>query len=263
MDVLEAVDWKQEGWQALVRAVRAGKPRVTDAAPPRDSAMWRIYGPLVAAARENRPFVIGQLGQSLDGRIATGTATGQPEMINGRAGIEHLHRLRALVDAVVVGVGTAIADNPQLTVRHVDGPHPIRVVVDPSGRLPDDARMLCNDGVGRIVIQACNHTRPDGIECIELPCGPEGMNPASILAALRDRGLRRILIEGGAHTLSRFLGEGLLDRLHVLVAPLILGHGISGIDLPGLGEIGNAIRPAMRAYGLPGGDILMDCELTR
>lgn len=258
MDVLEAVDWEQEGWNALVRAVRAR----TAPAAARDTALWRIYGPLVGAACEKRPFVIGQLGQSLDGRIATGTANGQPEMINGKAAIEHLHRLRALVDAVVVGVGTAIADDPQLTVRHVDGPHPIRVVVDPSGRLPDHARMLCDDGVGRIVIQACNHTRPEGIECIELPCGPEGMNPASILAALQERGLSRILIEGGAHTLSRFLAQGLLNRLHVLVAPLILGHGITGIDLPAVRDFGNAIRPTMRAYGLPGGDILMDCDLT-
>src|SRR5690349_18583035 len=119
MDVLEALDWEQEGWNALVRAVRA---RTAPASlPSHDTAMGRIYGPLVAAACENRPFVIGQLGQSLDRRIATGTATGQPELINGKAAIEHLHRLRALVDAVVVGVGTAIADDPHLTVRHVDG----------------------------------------------------------------------------------------------------------------------------------------------
>jgi riboflavin-specific deaminase-like protein len=166
-----------------------------------------------------------------------------------------------LVDAVVVGVSTAIADDPMLTVRHCDGTHPVRVVVDPWGRLPDHARVLCDDGVGRIVIQAGRQARPHGVERIELPCGEDGIAPATILAALHERGLRRILIEGGAHTLSRFLASGRLNRLHVLLAPVILGSGITGIDLPAIGDISHAIRPRMHSYALPDGDILLDCDL--
>ena len=75
------------------------------------------------------PVVIGQLGQSLDGRIAT--PTGASKYINGKEALAHLHRIRAKVDAVIVGVGTAIADDPQLTTRHVPGPSPVRVVIDP------------------------------------------------------------------------------------------------------------------------------------
>ena len=78
-------------------------------------------------------MVVGQIGQSLDGRIAT--ESGHSKYINGPAGLTHLHRLRALVDAVVIGVGTAIADDPQLTVRRVSGQQPARVVIDPKGRL--------------------------------------------------------------------------------------------------------------------------------
>src|SRR5262249_39386848 len=78
-------------------------------------------------------MAVGQVGQSLDGRVAT--ESGHSHYINGPAGLAHLHRLRALVDAVVVGVGTALTDNPQLTVRRVTGPQPARVVIDSGGRL--------------------------------------------------------------------------------------------------------------------------------
>ncbi|HEV7823266.1 MAG TPA: RibD family protein, partial [Burkholderiales bacterium] len=90
-------------------------------------------------------IVVGQIGQSLDGRIAT--ASGHSRYINGPAGLCHLHRLRSLVDAVLVGVGTALADDPQLTVRHVAGPHPARVVLDPKGRLAGCAKVFTCDGV--------------------------------------------------------------------------------------------------------------------
>src|SRR5437764_1940338 len=95
---------------------------------------WQeIFGPLRQGAADEL-VVVGQFGQSIDARIAT--PTGSSHYINGPAGLAHLHRLRALVDVIVVGVGTALADDPQLTVRRVAGPSPARVVLDPSGRLP-------------------------------------------------------------------------------------------------------------------------------
>ena len=107
-----------------------------------------MFGPLRAGMVDDI-MVVGQLGQSLDGRVAT--QTGHSHYINGPAGLAHLHRLRALVDAVVIGIGTALADDPQLTVRRVSGPQPVRVVIDPGGRLPPSARLLANDGVRRIL----------------------------------------------------------------------------------------------------------------
>ena len=94
--------------------------------------------------------------------------SGHSHYINGEAGLAHLHRLRALVDAVVVGVGTAIADDPQLTVRRVDGPSPARVIVDPNGRLPPTARVLAADGIRRLVVTAADaRTRlPGGVEVV-------------------------------------------------------------------------------------------------
>src|SRR6187399_453631 len=188
------------------------------------------FGPLRRGSIDGL-VVVGQIGQSIDGRIAT--VTGHSKYINGPAGLAHLHRLRALVDAVLVGIGTAVADDPQLTVRRVPGPSPARVVLDPRGRLPADARVLTADGVRRIVIaaQGVRPSLPEGIEIAEIPARGGEIAPAAILAALAERGLRRILIEGGAHTVSRFIAAGCLDRLHVMVAPIMFGSGQTGVTL--------------------------------
>ncbi len=133
-----------DGWRDALAAIRAGRPG--------NLPRWNeIFAPL-AASQVDELIVIGQIGQSLDGRAAT--ATGHSHYINGSDGLDHLHRLRALVDAVVVGVGTAIADDPQLTVRRVAGENPARVIIDPNGRLPATARAFRDDGTRRIVITA-------------------------------------------------------------------------------------------------------------
>jgi diaminohydroxyphosphoribosylaminopyrimidine deaminase / 5-amino-6-(5-phosphoribosylamino)uracil reductase len=204
--------------------------------------------------------VVGQIGQSLDGRIAT--ETGHSHYINGPAGIAHLHRLRALVDAVVVGVGTATADDPQLTVRHVTGPNPVRVVIDPNGRLPGKAKLLAADGVRRLIVTASAATvLPAGIEIVTLPTTGGRIEPSAILAALAERGLRRILIEGGADTVSRFLSADCLDRLHVVVAPIILGSGRPGITLPPIDRADQALRAPVRTHRL-GDEVLFDVDLS-
>src|SRR5690348_16811834 len=114
------------------------------------SQPWsEIFGPL-RRGHADELMVVGQIGQSLDGRIAT--ESGHSKYINGPAGLTHLHRLRALVDAVVIGVGTALADDPQLTVRRVSGPQPARVVIDARGRLSAGAKLLARDGVRRLVV---------------------------------------------------------------------------------------------------------------
>jgi riboflavin-specific deaminase-like protein len=205
--------------------------------------------------------VVGQIGQSLDGRIAT--ISGHSHYINGPAGLAHLHRLRALVDAVVIGVGTALADDPQLTVRRVLGPNPARVVLDPAGRLSAGARMFASDGVRRLVVTAVGvwPELPAEIEIIRLPATQRHIAPAAILAALAERGLRRVLIEGGAETVSRFLVAGCLDRLHVVVAPTILGAGRPSFILPPVEYAHEALRAPMRIHRLDD-EALFDCDLA-
>src|SRR5262245_37114019 len=127
-----------------------------------------IFGPLRRGVIDDL-VLVGQCGQSIDARVAT--ASGHSHYINSESGLIHLHRLRALVDAVVIGVGTAIADDPRLTVRRVKGPNPARVVVDPKGRLPATARVLAADGIRRLVVTTGNAPAalPAGVEIVPLP----------------------------------------------------------------------------------------------
>jgi riboflavin-specific deaminase-like protein len=218
------------------------------------------FGPLRRGTVDDL-VVVGQIGQSIDGRIAT--VTGHSKYINGPAGLAHLHRLRALVDAVLVGIGTAVADNPLLTVRRCAGPNPARIVLDPRGRLSPDAKVLTEDGVRRLVITAegIEPKLPAGVEIVAVAAPGGEIAPSAILAALRQRGLARVLIEGGAHTVSRFIAAGCLDRLHVMVAPIMLGAGQSGVTLKPIATADLALRAPMRAH-LIGDEVLLDCDLT-
>jgi riboflavin-specific deaminase-like protein len=241
----------RDSWPAVPQAFRAGA-----LLPP----PWEeLFGPLRTGGVDQL-VIVGQVGQSLDGRIAT--TSGHSHYINGPEGLAHLHRLRAMVDAVVVGIGTVLVDDPQLTVRRVAGPNPARVVVDPRGRLPATARVLAADGVDRLVVteEGVHLDLPAGVEAIVLPAHSRHIAPASILAALAARGFRRIMIEGGAHTISRFLAAQCFDRLHVMIAPLILGAGPPAFNLEPIARVDEALRPPVHAHRL-GNEILFDCDL--
>ena len=208
-----------DSWTAVPEVFRTS----TDPLPP----PWEeLFGPL-RAGRVDDLVVVGQIGQSLDGRVAT--ATGHSHYINGPAGLAHLHRLRALVDAVVIGVGTALADDPQLTVRRVSGPQPgagRHRSGRPASRRRQAARRRRRPPPGRdpapapMPRAAARHRdrRP-----AQRPTARSRRRRS--LRRSRERGFRRVLIEGGADTVSRFLAAQCLDRLHVMVAPIILGSG--------------------------------------
>jgi diaminohydroxyphosphoribosylaminopyrimidine deaminase / 5-amino-6-(5-phosphoribosylamino)uracil reductase len=213
----------------------------------------------IRAAPPDQPYVVAQLGQSLDGRIAT--VSGDSRWINGADALDHLHALRAAVDAVVVGVGTVVADDPQLTVRRVAGEHPARVVIDPTGRTPDGARCFHQDGTSRFCVMATDTSLPHGVRPIILQRIGATICPAEIVRHLFSLGLRRILIEGGSDTISRFIDAGMVDRLHVLLAPIILGSGRPGLTLAPIMSVTQAMRPAARVHVFPDGDVLFDCDL--
>jgi diaminohydroxyphosphoribosylaminopyrimidine deaminase / 5-amino-6-(5-phosphoribosylamino)uracil reductase len=225
-------------------------------------AEWvKLFGPIIEGGR-SATFIVGQLGQSLDGRIAT--QTGHSKYINGEPGLRHLHRLRALCDGVIVGVGTAVADDPMLTVRLCEGDSPARIVIDPRGRMPISAKLLRDDGARRIIITAhdTSVSVASDVEIIRLRRGVDGrLSPHEIKSALGDVGLRRLLLEGGSHTISGFVAAGAMDRLHMLVAPMIVGSGQAGLALPPINLIDEALRPPTMAH-LVGNEVIFDCDLS-
>jgi len=247
-------------WQSFGNAVNA------DAA-----LLLNRYLPLLAPQ-----LVIGQLGQSLDGRIAT--TNGHSHYVTGPESLVHLHRLRALVDAVVVGAGTVLADDPQLTVRHCPGPNPLRVVLDPLRKLPLQRRLFCDGQAPTLVLasipapalapdpEAAPIPDPDPAAgrtetaLLSVSDDGSGFAPAAVLSLLAARGAQRILVEGGGITVSRFLAAGALDRLHVVVAPILIGSGRPGLTLPAIDHLDQALRPAHRRESL-GEDVLYELQL--
>ena len=144
-----------------------------------------------------------------------------------------------------------------LNVREVEGPCPARVVIDPNFRLPDCARMVGDGASAMFAIQSEARGRPEGVTPIVVPTTGGSIAPADIVASLAERGFKRILIEGGATTVSAFLAAGALNRLHLSIAPVVIGSGPVGINLPPIDELDCALRPAAATYHL-GEDVVFD-----
>ncbi|MEM9330303.1 MAG: RibD family protein [Pseudomonadota bacterium] len=212
-----------------------------------------------AAIKASGKLVIGQLGQTLDGCIAT--PTGDSKYINSDCGLRHLHAVRSVVDGVLVGVGSVNADNPKLTVRLCEGNHPARIVIDPRGRVNLDSDIF-KDGNGDVMVvtsERTDHPAKKIARILSLPDDQFHIDPTAIVEALHGIGLERLLVEGGNRTLSTFLDAGVLDRLHLIVAPVIMGGGLSGLELSPIDKLHEALRPAVTLYPL-GRDVLFDCN---
>ena len=225
-------------------------------------ALVELYLP-ICSATSARPITIGHMGQSLDGFIAT--HSGDSRYVTGDENMRHMHRLRALCDAVIVGAGTVAADDPQLTTRHVTGPNPLRVVIDPMARLSSHFHVFQDGDAPTLYIYATRYVSgavpPHGrAEVLGVGEGPSGPDLAEVVAHLRRRGCARIFVEGGGVTVSAFLASGLLDRVQVTVAPMFIGGGRPAFRLPAANLLTDCARPGYRVFRM-GGDMLFDCDL--
>lgn len=227
--------------------------------PDEARALLDLYLPLLPR-HPQATLTLGHLGQSLDGYIATDR--GESCFVTGPANIIHLHCLRALSDAVLVGAETIAADNPRLTTRLVPGPSPWRVILDPRRRLPLNRHVFQDGAAPTLLVHAEGLEAPERwgqAELLAVPVREGRLQLDALVAALHQRGLHRLFIEGGGLTVSSFLAAGLLDRLQVTVAPLLIGGGRRGLSLPAFPALGDCLRPTCRVFRM-GGDILFDCQ---
>jgi 3,4-dihydroxy 2-butanone 4-phosphate synthase/GTP cyclohydrolase II len=218
-----------------------------------------------AAAPAWRPYVVLKYAQTVDGRIAT--RLGDARWISSEAERRISHGLRAACDAVLVGVGTAIVDDPQLTVRMVPGSSPLRVVLDSTLRLPPTARLLDNQA-GTIVIttehsseerRSALRARAVGVHVVD--AGPRGVDLASALRALRELGVASLLVEGGGRVITSFFAEKLVDRLVLGIAPTIMGTGIDAVGDLDVARVAESIRLTNRSVHEAGGDLLVAVDV--
>jgi diaminohydroxyphosphoribosylaminopyrimidine deaminase/5-amino-6-(5-phosphoribosylamino)uracil reductase len=222
-------------------------------------------------ADEQYPRVTVKFAQTLDGRVAT--VTGDSQWISSPASRKLAHRLRREHDAVVVGIGTVLADDPMLTVRLVRGRDPLRVIVDSHLRTPLDARVLGEGAAHRTLIattEGADQGRAKaleraGAEVLPLPTRDNraGVDLRGLLAALGQRGVRSALVEGGAGVITSFLKEQLVDRVVVFIAPKIIGRGTDAVGDLGITRLGEAIEFSTVKVRRLGPDIVFDGLLSR
>lgn len=217
-----------------------------------------LYLP-VCFASARQPLTLGHLGQSLDGRIAT--EGGASCYVTGPANITHLHRMRALCDVILVGATTIRNDNPRLTTRRVAGANPVRAILDTQLRLHRDFNVFQDDAAPTLIFCDKRITQKSvgQAQVIGVPTQDDKLSLVAILEQLHQRGLYAVFIEGGGITVSRFLQAGLLDRLQVAVAPLLIGSGRPSITLPVIEDLNNGLRPRHRLF-MMGDDVLFDCQ---
>jgi riboflavin-specific deaminase-like protein len=225
--------------------------------------LFDLYSPICSVGhKQSESYVVAHLGQSLDGRIAA--ENGASRYVTGPDNITHLHRLRALCDAVIVGASTVQHDNPRLTTRRVSGDSPVRVVLDPRARLHEDYGVFQDGASTTLVVRAARDRQPAKVGLAEVMSVAVDNNTRqlclnTLIKQLRQRGLHRLFVEGGGVTVSHFLQQGLLDRLHLAIAPLIIGSGRPGLSLPPISDLSDAIRQPCRRFEM-GQDVLFDLQ---
>ena len=215
------------------------------------------------------PFVTIKYAQTLDGRIAT--ATGQSQWISSAPSMKFTHKLRAEHDAILVGAGTVIKDNPELTVRLVRGRNPLRVIVDSALNIPQQSKVLQNLPQNKTIIATIKKTGDPrfqrltnlGAEIITIAADKQGnVDLKKLLKMLAKRNISSVLIEGGAQIITSILINNLANRLVTIIAPKILGKGIEAVGDLKINNLDLAKMLSIRKIARSGDDIILDSRLT-
>ena len=211
--------------------------------------------------RTDRPWVVLKYAQTVDGRIAT--ATGDSKWISGASERQLAHALRAACDAVLVGVGTVLSDDPQLTVRLVPGASPMRIALDTQLRTPPTAKILSPDTPTILVASTSapadrrSALEATGARIRTVAPGPGGLDLTATFQDLATLGVRTLLVEGGARIITSLLRARLVDRLVFSLSPTVLGAGTEAVGDLGSARVTDGLRLVNRSVHLVDDDVVL------
>jgi len=221
-------------------------------------------------ATKHAPFVTVKFAQSLDGRIAT--LAGESKWISGSGARRFVHRLRREHDAILVGIGTVLIDDPQLTVRLVPGRDPLRIIVDSHLRIPLTARVLAEGAAsGTLIVtgKSADRSRAEeikslGAEVLRLPSSKDnsGIDIARLLKELGRRGIASVLVEGGKGIITSLLKARAVDRMVAVIAPKLVGQGIEAVGDLGIKKLDDAIVFSSVKTRRLGADMIFDGRIS-
>lgn len=216
------------------------------------------------------PFVTVKYAQTLDGRIAT--ATGHSQWISSDTALKYAHELRAEHDAVLVGVGTVMKDNPELTVRHIRGRNPLRIVIDSSLKIPLEAKLLQKPWIAKTLVATTkNEDDPkfrrladSGVEMATIEADQYNkVDLNKLLKYLALKGISSVLVEGGSKVITTFLINNLVTRLITIIAPKIIGKGIEAVGDLHITDLNCAKNLSFQKIKRTGPDIIIDSRINR
>jgi GTP cyclohydrolase II len=215
---------------------------------------------------KSRPYVVLKYAQTLDGRIAT--TDGDSKWISGEEERRVSHALRAACDAILVGVGTVVRDDPKLTVRLVPGTSPQRVVLDSKLRIPMSAKVL-DETASTIIVtggavdpRKSEALRSRRVSVISAGSASDGVDIGAALLSLRNLGIRCLLVEGGARVITSMLASGVVDRLIVSIAPTIIGAGTDAVGDLSIRRIADGLTLGNRSIHAVGDDVLLAWDVA-
>ncbi len=259
---------KMYSFCALERLRQAGIEVVTGVCEEECREANEIYFKYRATGQ---PFITVKFAETLDGRIAT--AAGDSQWISSPASLRLAHQLRREHDAIMVGIGTVMADDPQLTVRLVDGRDPLRIVVDSRLRIPDGARVLAGGAARHTLIATTNGINAGragelehlGAEVLRLSSASDSsvVDLIELLDVLGRRSIASVLVEGGAGIITSLLSARRVDRMVIAIAPKIIGRGTEAIGDLGITRLGDAMTFSSIKTRRLGPDIIFDGRLTQ
>jgi diaminohydroxyphosphoribosylaminopyrimidine deaminase/5-amino-6-(5-phosphoribosylamino)uracil reductase len=215
---------------------------------------FRLNEAFVHHVATSRPLLTLKVAQSLDGAVAT--ATGDSQWISGPESRHLVHRWRSVIDAIMVGSGTALSDDPALTVRHVEGRQPWRIVLDRKGSLPADLRLFADEYTERTISVTAANSSPPYADALEKAGGriinvPETNDHLDLRKLLERLGagvvdvppIQSVMVEGGSGLSTALMRAGLVDRLHLFIAPSLVGGGV-----PSFGDFGTSVASAAYTF---------------